>query len=102
MAFSPTNCSVVKVQDDGKVKWSRLHHPLGDIGNSNQDGILPNTPFVSPLPLANKDVAPYAATLAALTVAASTATFNNINYDDILAVARPFANKKRALFPPPF
>ncbi|UQC86913.1 RNA polymerase II Mediator complex subunit Sin4 [Colletotrichum lupini] len=80
MAFSPTNCSVVKVQDDGKVKWSRLHHPLGDIGNSNQD-------------------APYAATLAALTVAASTATFNNINYDDILAVARPFANKKRALFP---
>ncbi|KAJ0327896.1 hypothetical protein COL5a_005483 [Colletotrichum fioriniae] len=98
MAFSPTNCSVVKVQDDGKVKWSRLHHPLGDIGNSNQDGILPNTPFVSPLPLANKDVAPYAATLAALTVAASTATFNNINYDDILAVARPFANKKRFTF----
>ncbi|KAK1718770.1 RNA polymerase II mediator complex subunit Sin4 [Colletotrichum acutatum] len=79
MAFSPTNCSVVKVQDDGKVKWSRLYHPLGDIGNSNQD-------------------APYAATLAALTVAASTATFNNINYDDILAVARPFANKKRFTF----
>ncbi|KAL2875373.1 Mediator of RNA polymerase II transcription subunit 16 [Colletotrichum sp. CLE4] len=79
MAFSPTNCSVVKIQDDGKVKWSRLHHPLGDIGNSNQD-------------------APYAATLAALTVAASTATFNNINYDDILAVARPFADKKRFTF----
>lgn len=38
MAFSPTNCSLVKVQDDGKVKWSKLHHPLGDIGNSNQDG----------------------------------------------------------------
>ncbi|OHF01042.1 RNA polymerase II Mediator complex subunit Sin4 [Colletotrichum orchidophilum] len=79
MIFSPTNCSVVKVQDDGKVKWSRLHYPLGDTGNSNQD-------------------APYAATLAALTVAASTATFNNINYDDILAVARPFANKKRFTF----
>ncbi|WQF84982.1 Putative mediator complex, subunit Med16, WD40-repeat-containing domain superfamily [Colletotrichum destructivum] len=76
MAFSPTNCSIIKIQDDGKVKWSKMHYPLGDIGNSSQD-------------------APYAATLAALTVAASTATFNNINYDDILAVARSYADKKR-------
>ncbi|OLN95927.1 Mediator of RNA polymerase II transcription subunit 16 [Colletotrichum chlorophyti] len=79
LAFSPTHCSLVKIQDDGKVKWSKLHHPLGDIGNTNRD-------------------AQYAATLAALTVAASTATFNNINYDDILAVARPYADKKRFTF----
>ncbi|KAI8264906.1 hypothetical protein K4K56_005253 [Colletotrichum sp. SAR 10_98] len=36
--------------------------------------------------------------LAGLTVAASTATFNSINYDDILAVARPYADKKRFTF----
>ncbi|GJC99681.1 RNA polymerase II mediator complex subunit Sin4 [Colletotrichum higginsianum] len=38
MAFSPTNCSIIKIQDDGKVKWSKMHYPLGDIGNSSQDG----------------------------------------------------------------
>ncbi|TDZ10285.1 Mediator of RNA polymerase II transcription subunit 16 [Colletotrichum sidae] len=75
-ALSPTNCSLVKIQDDGKVKWSRLHYALGDIGNSVKD-------------------AQYAAVLAGLTVAASTATFHSINYDDILAVARPFADKPR-------
>ncbi|EQB58220.1 RNA polymerase II Mediator complex subunit Sin4 [Colletotrichum gloeosporioides Cg-14] len=78
-ALSPTNCSLVKIQDDGKVKWTRLHYPLGDIGNSNQE-------------------AQYSAVLAGLTVAASTATFNSINYDDILAVARPYADKKRFTF----
>ncbi|KAI8282416.1 hypothetical protein K4K60_003596 [Colletotrichum sp. SAR11_57] len=40
----------------------------------------------------------YSAVLAGLTVAASTATFNSINYDDILAVARPYADKKRFTF----
>ncbi|KAL0936566.1 mediator of rna polymerase ii transcription subunit 16 [Colletotrichum truncatum] len=79
MAFSPTNCSLVKILDSGKVKWSKLHYPLGDIGNSNQD-------------------AQYSAVLAGLTVAASTAAFNNINHDDILAVARPYADKKRFTF----
>ncbi|KAF6814593.1 mediator of rna polymerase ii transcription subunit 16 [Colletotrichum sojae] len=78
-AFSPTNCSLVKIQEDGKMKWSKLHHTLGDIGNSNQD-------------------AQYSAVLAGLTVAASTATFNNVNYDDVLAVARPYADKKRFTF----
>ncbi|KAF3348908.1 GYF domain-containing protein mpd2 [Verticillium dahliae VDG2] len=37
VAFSPTNCSVAQIQDDGQVKWNGLHYPLGDIGNSNQD-----------------------------------------------------------------
>lgn len=38
--------------------------------------------------------AQYAASIAALTVTASAATFNNINIDDVLAVARPHADKK--------
>lgn len=46
--------------------------------------------------------AQYSAVLAGLTVAASTATFNSINYDDILAVARPYADKKRAWAFSPF
>ncbi|KAM0276145.1 hypothetical protein ACHAQH_007033 [Verticillium albo-atrum] len=75
VAFSPTNCSVVQIQDDGQVKWNGLHYPLGDIGNSNQD-------------------AQYAAVVAALTVAASAATFYQVNSDDILAAARPYADKK--------
>ncbi|EEY18336.1 mediator of RNA polymerase II transcription subunit 16 [Verticillium alfalfae VaMs.102] len=37
VAFSPTNCSVAQIQEDGQVKWNGLHYPLGDIGNSNQD-----------------------------------------------------------------
>ncbi|KAM0626137.1 hypothetical protein ACHAPW_008456 [Verticillium nonalfalfae] len=37
VAFSPTNCSVAQIQDDGQVKWNGLYYPLGDIGNSNQD-----------------------------------------------------------------
>ncbi|KAG7125023.1 Mediator of RNA polymerase II transcription subunit 16 like protein [Verticillium longisporum] len=74
-AFSPTNCSVAQIQDDGQVKWNGLHYPLGDIGNSNQD-------------------AQYAAVIAALTVAASAATFYQVNCDDILAAAKPYADKK--------
>ncbi|PNH42809.1 hypothetical protein VD0004_g4552 [Verticillium dahliae] len=75
VAFSPTNCSVAQIQDDGQVKWNGLHYPLGDIGNSNQD-------------------AQYAAVIAALTVAASAATFYQVNCDDILAAAKPYADKK--------
>jgi mediator of RNA polymerase II transcription subunit 16, fungi type len=37
MALSPTNCSTVQICDDGKVKWNKLHYPLGDIGNNNKD-----------------------------------------------------------------
>lgn len=39
-------------------------------------------------------LATYAAVIAALAVAASAATFYHVNCDDILAVARPYAEKK--------
>ncbi|ROT36946.1 mediator of RNA polymerase II transcription subunit 16 [Sodiomyces alkalinus F11] len=74
-ALSPTNCSVAQMLEDGRVKWNRLHYPMDNIGDSNQD-------------------ATYAAVIAALTVAASAATFYHVNCDDILAVARPYAEKK--------
>ena len=37
VAFSPTYCSMIQMGDDGKVRWNKLHFPLGDIGNSMQD-----------------------------------------------------------------
>lgn len=37
VAFSPTYCSMIQMGDDGKIRWNKLHFPLGDIGNSMQD-----------------------------------------------------------------
>ncbi|MGY6496586.1 hypothetical protein, partial [Vibrio parahaemolyticus] len=42
----------------------------------------------------DKCPAQYAAIIAALTVATSSATYYHVNIDDVLAVARPFAYKK--------
>lgn len=39
-AFSPTYCSMIQINDDGKVRWSKLQFPMGDIGNSMQEGKL--------------------------------------------------------------
>ncbi|KPM43886.1 hypothetical protein AK830_g2704 [Neonectria ditissima] len=76
VAFSPTYCSMIQMGDDGKVRWNRLHRPLDDIGESMQD-------------------APYSASVAGLTVSAAPSIFYSNNYDDILAIARPFTTKKR-------
>ncbi|KOS16661.1 Mediator of RNA polymerase II transcription subunit 16 [Escovopsis weberi] len=38
VAFSPTQCSMIQLGEDGKFRWIKLHFPLGDIGNSHQDG----------------------------------------------------------------
>lgn len=40
VAFSPTFCSMVQMGEDGKIKWNKLHYPMGDIGNSMHDGML--------------------------------------------------------------
>ncbi|KAL2756219.1 hypothetical protein ACRALDRAFT_1042669 [Sodiomyces alcalophilus JCM 7366] len=74
-ALSPTNCSVAQMLEDGRIKWNRLQYSGDDMGDSNQN-------------------ASYAAVIAALAVAASAATFYHVNCDDILAVARPYAEKK--------
>ncbi|KAH0491294.1 hypothetical protein TgHK011_002731 [Trichoderma gracile] len=76
VAFSPTQCSMVQVSDDGVIKWRKLHYPHGDIGNSYQD-------------------AHYGATMAGLTVTASPALWHQVNYDDLLAIVAPYTSKKR-------
>ncbi|KAM0343821.1 hypothetical protein ACHAPU_008090 [Fusarium lateritium] len=76
VAFSPTYSSMVQLCDDGKVKWNKLYYPHGDVGNSMQD-------------------AQYSGSIAALTVAAAPSMFYQNNYDDILAIVRPYTFKKR-------
>ncbi|KAH6997931.1 mediator complex, subunit Med16 [Ilyonectria sp. MPI-CAGE-AT-0026] len=76
VAFSPTYSSMIQMGDDGKVRWNKLHYPLGDIGNSNHD-------------------AHYSASIAGLTVAIAPSMFYQNNYDDMLAIARPYTTKKR-------
>ncbi|KAI5466333.1 mediator complex, subunit Med16 [Mariannaea sp. PMI_226] len=76
VAFSPTYCSMIQINDDGNLKWSKLHYPMGDIGNSMLD-------------------AHYAASIAGLTVTAAPAMYYQCNYDDILAIVSPYTTKKR-------
>ncbi|CAK7233542.1 Mediator of RNA polymerase II transcription subunit 16 [Sporothrix curviconia] len=75
-ALSPTGCSFAQVCEDGKVKWNSLKYVGEDIATSGPD---PN----------------YAAVVAALTTAVSTASINQISYDDILATARQFIHRPR-------
>ncbi|EQL03843.1 Mediator of RNA polymerase II transcription subunit 16 [Ophiocordyceps sinensis CO18] len=76
VAFSPTHCSMVQLGDDGKIRWSKLHYPMGDIGNSTQEDH-------------------YAATMAGLAVMAAPSIWQQYNYDDVLAVAHSLTTKRR-------
>lgn len=38
MALSPSGCSLLQLGDNGKMTWSKLRLPDGDIGNSLRDG----------------------------------------------------------------
>lgn len=76
VAFSPTNCSFVQVCEDGCIKWNSMKHDGPNIGDN------PKNPE-------------YAAVVAALTLAVSTASLTQINYDDVLATARQFVDKPK-------
>ncbi|KAK5990781.1 Mediator of RNA polymerase II transcription subunit 16-like protein [Cladobotryum mycophilum] len=76
VAFSPTHCSMIQMGDDGKIRWSKLHYPLEDIGNSNQD-------------------VHYGASIAGLTLTTVSAMWHQANYDDMLAIVQPYTSKKR-------
>ncbi|KND89513.1 Mediator of RNA polymerase II transcription subunit 16 [Tolypocladium ophioglossoides CBS 100239] len=76
VAFSPTHCSMIQMGDDGQVRWSKLHYPMGDIGNSMRE-------------------AHYAASIAGLAVTAASSMWYQSNYDDMLAIVQPFTSKKR-------
>ncbi|KAJ6786797.1 hypothetical protein PWT90_03847 [Aphanocladium album] len=75
-AFSPTQCSMIQTGEDGKLKWSKLQHASGDIGESNAEPI-------------------YAASVAGLTIAAASCIYTQGNFDDLLAITHPLAEKKR-------
>lgn len=34
---------MVQMGEDGKIKWTKLHYPNGDIGNTMQDGMYIRT-----------------------------------------------------------
>ncbi|KAM5355943.1 hypothetical protein ACJ41O_002589 [Fusarium nematophilum] len=76
VAFSPTYCSMIQMGDDGKIRWNKMHYPSGDIGDSMQNGH-------------------YSGSIAALTVTAAPSMFYQNNYDDMLAIVRPYTSKKR-------
>ncbi|CAK7265909.1 Mediator of RNA polymerase II transcription subunit 16 [Sporothrix epigloea] len=76
VALSPTACSLAQVCLDGKVTWSSLKYMGADSATSGQD---PN----------------YAAVVAALSSAVSTASSSYISYDDVLAIARQFIDRPR-------
>ncbi|RDA96051.1 hypothetical protein CP533_5827 [Ophiocordyceps camponoti-saundersi (nom. inval.)] len=76
VAFSPTQCSMMLLADDGKLRWSKLQHPVVDAAN-----YVPDVRYV--------------ATVAALAVTAASSIWYQSNYDDLLAVVHPMTMRKR-------
>ncbi|RDA83029.1 hypothetical protein CP532_6884 [Ophiocordyceps camponoti-leonardi (nom. inval.)] len=76
VAFSPTQCSMMLLADDGKLRWSKLYHPIIDSADYVQD-------------------ARYVATIAALAVTVASCVWYQSNYDDLLAVVHPMATRNR-------
>lgn len=72
--FSPNNCSFAQICENGKVKWNSLQYPVAQIGSTRSDPL-------------------YDAVLSSLTMVAANSTHQSNNYDDILAVARPFVQQ---------
>ncbi|OTB06539.1 hypothetical protein M426DRAFT_9670 [Hypoxylon sp. CI-4A] len=73
VALSPTNFSLVQLCEDGQVKWHSIHYTLADIEAIND--------------------AQVSALVAGFTIATAQAASQGTQIDDILAVARNFANK---------
>lgn len=73
-AFSPNNCSFAQICEDGSVRWNSLQYPMAQIGATRTDPL-------------------YDAVLSSLTMALANSTYQTTNYDDILAVTRPFVEK---------
>lgn len=73
-SFSPNLCAFAQICENGQISWNSLQYPAEQIGSFRPD------PF-------------YEAALAGLTMATANATHQNTNHDDILAAARPIAEK---------
>lgn len=74
MSFSHNNCAFAQLCENGKVRWSSLQYDLAQMGSSKAD------PF-------------YDAVLAGLTITLANAAHHNANFDDVLAISRPFVEK---------
>jgi len=86
------------MNEDGKIKWNCLHYPIpeAEIGsNPQQDGWCCFAPALQQFDADCCPTAQYSAILAGLTMAISTASINQMTYDDILAIARQFGGKPR-------
>lgn len=100
VAFSPTNCSMAQIMENGKVKWNCLHHVGSEVTRASQDRMSPSGNSSNyDEHSADWTAARYTATVAALTVIAASANLYSMNYDDLLAIARPFAADPRMLGP---
>ncbi|CAK7273961.1 Mediator of RNA polymerase II transcription subunit 16 [Sporothrix epigloea] len=97
VALSPTGCSYAQLCQDGKVRWSSLKYMGADIATSGPDRQFRTTrSLVSKYKASGLTVlANYSAIVAALTSAVSTASSNQVSYDDILAIAREFIGRPR-------
>ncbi len=97
VAFSPTGCSSIQISEDGKVKWNSIRYTLEDPASNIEGGrfrVSSKSLICKLVDHVSSDQ--YAAVLAALSVAVSSAASNQANYDDILAIARLF-NQKRGM-----
>lgn len=71
ISFSPNNCSYAQLCENGKVRWNSLSYPMAQISESTTD---PR----------------YEAVLASVIMAFVNSGHQVNNFDDVLAVARPF------------
>ncbi|KAM7194311.1 RNA polymerase II mediator complex subunit Sin4 [Rhypophila sp. PSN 637] len=78
-AFSPTSCSFAQICEDGEVKWIRMSFPMEEINTTMQDNH-------------------YSAIVAAMTLALYPVASLQSNCDDLLAIARPFAQKPEFVY----
>ncbi|PSR99439.1 RNA polymerase II mediator complex subunit Sin4 [Coniella lustricola] len=74
ISFSANNCSYVQLCENGKVRWNTLQYPMAQITESSTD---PR----------------YEAVLTSIIMGFVNAGHQTNNFDDVLAVARPFAEK---------
>ncbi|KAF3764967.1 hypothetical protein M406DRAFT_258748 [Cryphonectria parasitica EP155] len=74
-SFSSNNCSYAQICENGKVRWSSLQYPAAEISATKADP-------------------QHDAVFASFVMAFANSVHQNSNCDDILAIARPFAEKQ--------
>lgn len=73
-SFSLNNSAFAQLCENGRVRWKSLQYPVAQMGLTKADPL-------------------YDSVLAGLAMALANAAHHNTNYDDILAISRPFVEK---------